>query len=153
MSTSSNLFAKNMRPGGEISDDDRLFAALAYVSQLVIPALIPILILLSKERNARPFQRYHAIQSLGLLVLYLILLFVMLFGGLVTLGCMLVIFFIPTLAVTFSFLYYAYLAHKGLYFEIPVVTNMVRSYLENIPQPAAEEAPQLPATEEEREEG
>ena len=53
----------------------------------------------------------------------------------------------PTLAVAFSFLYYGYLAHKGLYFEIPMVTNMVRSYLENIPQPAAEEAPQLPVTE------
>ena len=50
------------------TNDDRVMAALAYASQLINPIglILPIIILVSETSKQRPFQRYHAIQSLGL---------------------------------------------------------------------------------------
>ena len=49
------------------TNDDRVMAALAYASQLINPIglVLPIIILVSETSKQRPFQRYHAIQSLG----------------------------------------------------------------------------------------
>jgi len=50
----------------EANSDDRLIALLAYVSQIFIPLIMPLIILISESSKKRPFQRYHAIQSLAL---------------------------------------------------------------------------------------
>ena len=49
------------------TNDDRVMAALAYASQLIFPIglMLPIIILVSETSKQRPFQRYHAIQSLA----------------------------------------------------------------------------------------
>src|SRR5690606_30873845 len=48
--------------------DDKLIAMLAYVTQILIPFIMPVIILLSESSKKRPFQRYHAVQSLALTV-------------------------------------------------------------------------------------
>jgi uncharacterized membrane protein len=94
--------------------------------------LVPLIILLTESKN-RPFQRYHAIQSLGLSVV----IFVVNIGwcilsaliGLVTagLGCILApISFLVFIAVVGVSLYYAYKAYQGEMFEIPVLTNFLK---------------------------
>ena len=110
-----------------INDQDKLMAALAYV----IGIIVPLIILLTESKN-RAYQRYHAIQSLGLSgaivvasIVFCILMFIItlipVIGGL--LACVApFIGFVP-LAVM---LYYAYKAYQGEYFVIPVVTDFLK---------------------------
>nr|MBP6440007.1 hypothetical protein [Caldilineaceae bacterium] len=49
----------------EANSDDRLIALLSYVTQIIIPVIMPLIVLLSESSNKRPFQRYHAVQSLA----------------------------------------------------------------------------------------
>lgn len=108
-------------PVGDISDNDKLMAALSYP----IP-LVAIIILLVEDMKARPFQRYHAVQALAanLVVWVLVML----------LGCILaaVTFFIGglcgigSIVLWFVTLYWAWEAYQGKYFEIPYVTEFIR---------------------------
>ena len=50
--------------------DDRLIALLSYATQIVIPVIMPIIVLVSESSKKRPFQRYHAVQSLAFVVLF-----------------------------------------------------------------------------------
>src|SRR3712207_5229728 len=50
--------------------DDRLIALLSYLTQVFIPLVMPVIVLLSESSKTRPFQRYHAVQSLGLALLF-----------------------------------------------------------------------------------
>jgi hypothetical protein len=50
--------------------DDRLIALLSYVTQLLLPVIMPIIVLLSESSKKRPFQRYHAVQSLALTLVF-----------------------------------------------------------------------------------
>src|SRR4051812_35943786 len=47
----------------EANQDDKLIALLSYVTQIIIPLIMPVIILLSESSKKRPFQRYHAVQS------------------------------------------------------------------------------------------
>jgi uncharacterized membrane protein len=110
----------------EITPNDKLMAALSYIIQLIVP----VIILVSEDMKARPYQRYHALQSLGLFVaslLYSILACVLFFActvvtaGIATL-CAWIVFFVPLIPAV----YYAYLAYTaGTYFEIPVITQFM----------------------------
>ena len=50
----------------DVTDNDRLMAALAYP----LSPLVSIIILLVESMKNRPFQRYHAMQSLQLYYAY-----------------------------------------------------------------------------------
>ncbi len=114
----------------EATENDRLMAALAYASQIIIPVVVPLIMLLSESSKNRPFQRYHAVQSLGFLVAAVIyeivaaIVFTIL--TVISLGCLglilWILFFLPIIPA----LYYAYLAYQGKRFEIPWVTNFMR---------------------------
>ena len=114
----------------EASENDRLMAALAYASQIVIPIIIPLIMLLSETSKNRPFQRYHAVQSLGFLVAALIyeivaaIVFTVL--TVISFGCLGLILWIHFFLPIIPALYYAYLAYQGKRFEIPFVTNFMR---------------------------
>lgn len=132
--------AEAVRRGEFISDsvadptanaDDRLVALLAYV----VPVLLPIIILLSESSQKRPFQRYHAIQSLGLTGAMVIASVAL---GIATtiLGVIPVVNFVvgilmlcltPILFImaTVAVIYYGMQAHQGKRFAIPVVTNFL----------------------------
>jgi uncharacterized membrane protein len=114
-------------PAGDITDNDKLMAALAYL----LTPIVSIIILLVDTMKVRPYQKYHALQSLGLFVGYLVFTIVACIlttvcgallamtgvGALLT-PCLSLIFFLPIIASV----YYAIIAYtKPTYFEIPVV--------------------------------
>ena len=104
-------------------------AALSYASQVIVPIIVPAIVLLSEENKQRRFQKYHAVQSLGLLVAAVIyeILAVIVFVGLsiVTLGCLSCILWVLFLLPVVPAFYYAYRAYQGQYFEIPWITQFM----------------------------
>ncbi len=94
---------------GDITDNDKLLAALSYP----IP-IVAIVILLAEEMKSRPFQKFHAVQALAVnVVLWVIVLL------LSVPTCGLSVFLV---LVT---LYWAYKAYQGEYFDIPMVTDFI----------------------------
>ena len=104
--------AEDMNVG--ITDDDRLWAALAYV----FSPLIPIIVLLMEDKKERPFIKAHNVQALvfGVVVYLLASLLAVLFIG-ICIG----------LAGFALSLYWGYKAYQGEYIEIPVITNFVKN--------------------------
>ena len=108
-------------PPGDITDNDKLMAALSYP----IP-LVAIIILLAEDMKARPFQKYHAVQALAVNIV--------LWAGIILLGCILgaLSFFIGGLCgvvpvlLWLATLYWAYEAYQGKYFEIPWLTGFLK---------------------------
>ena len=101
----------------EITENDKLMAGLAYP----IP-IVGIIILLVEDMKARPFQRYHAVQSLAAnVVLWVIIVLLAFVLGAVTFGC---VGLEPFLLWSVT-AYGAYLAYQGQYFELPVITDFI----------------------------
>lgn len=113
------------------SSDDRLVAALCYF----VPGLISALVIFS-DSSKRPFQRYHAVQSLGLAaamiaislaytVISAIAWAVPIIGWLVgfVLLCVSPVAF---LMAVIAYLYYGYQAYLGKRFSIPGLTSYLR---------------------------
>jgi len=102
----------------DITDQDKLMAALAWL----IPVVIPARILLIEELKGRPFQRYHAVQSLvfyGAVLVVILILAVLTFWVGFCGGCL----GVPLLAWAY---YYAFRAYQGDYFEIPIITELTQ---------------------------
>ena len=108
----------------EMNDNDKLMALLAYL----LSPLVPAIILLSESKN-RPYQRYYALQGLGLFVAEfvgaIVLCIVFTICATVTLGlgsllyCLLFVVYVPQI-------YYGIIAYsQPKYFEIPVLTNFM----------------------------
>ena len=110
----------------DVNDNDKLMAALAYF----FTPIVGIIILLVETMKVRPYQKYHAIQSIGLFVaemVFYVLACIVYFActalsaGILAL-CLWVLFFLPLIPN----IYYAYLAYaKPAYFEIPVLTKFM----------------------------
>jgi uncharacterized membrane protein len=99
----------------DVTSDDKLWAALGYP----IP-IIALIVLFMEDKKNRPFIKFHAIQSLALWVVYIVVSIVL---GLVTFGFGAIC--VPLLWL--AFLYCAYLAYQGKMFEVPVVTNFLKN--------------------------
>ena len=91
----------------DMTSDDKLWAALSYI----FSPIVPIILLLIEDKKNRPFIRYHAVQSL---VMGILLIVIMVF----TFGCGGIIWLVM--------LYWAYKAYQGAMVEIPVVTNFIK---------------------------
>jgi uncharacterized membrane protein len=122
----------------DASDNDKLMSALAYATQVIVPILVPAVMLLADESKKRPFQKFHAIQSLGFLVVAVIyevlaaIVYTVL--SIITAGCLACVLWVIFLAPLVPALYYAWQAYKGLYFKIPFLTEfMVNSKWLEIP--------------------
>lgn len=95
-----------------ISSDDKLWAGLSYI----FSPLVPILLLLMEEKKARPYIKFHAVQSLA--------------AGIVM---WIVVPILATLTLCIGSLlwlvmfYWAYKAYQGEMFEIPVITNFIKN--------------------------
>ena len=120
----------------EASQDDKLIALLSYVTQIVIPLIMPVIVLLSESSKKRPFQRYHAVQSLALSLLFFalaaaatigtgIIQVVPLIGQLVAV-LMFCLMPIAWFMAVIALLYYGYQAFQGKRFAIPGLTTMLR---------------------------
>jgi uncharacterized membrane protein len=118
------------------SPDDRLIALLTYATQIVIPLVMPAIVLISESSKKRPFQRYHAVQSLALALFFglagvligvgsLVVMVVPLIGWLVGLLLMCIIPIGWAMAVI-AMLYYGYQAYQGKHFAIPGLTSFLR---------------------------
>ncbi|HSQ40026.1 MAG TPA: DUF4870 domain-containing protein [Anaerolineales bacterium] len=99
----------------DLTSDDKLWAALSYV----FAPLVGIIALLMEDKKARPYVKFHAVQSiaasLAFIVVSIILSVVTLgFGGL----C------VPLLWLVF--LYWAYQAYQGQDVKIPVITDFIK---------------------------
>ena len=98
----------------DITNDDKLWAALGYP----IP-LIPIIVLLMEDKKARPFIKFHAIQSLAFNIAIWVLIFII---SAVTLGfgaiCAPLLWLVT--------LWPAYDSYQGKYTELPVITNFIK---------------------------
>ncbi len=99
----------------EVSSDDKLWAALSYV----FAPLVGIIALLIEDKKARPYIKFHAIQSIVASIAFFVIAMVL---SIVTLGfgglC------VPLLWLVF--LYWAYQAYQGNSFTIPLITDFVR---------------------------
>lgn len=102
-------------PSGEITNDDKLWAALGYPI-----AIIALVALLMEEKKVRPFVKFHAVQSLAFNIALAILAFIF---SIVTLGfgsfCF-PLFWLVTL-------WPAYDSYNGNYTEIPLITNFIKN--------------------------
>jgi uncharacterized membrane protein len=116
--------------------DDRLIALLSYATQIIIPVIMPIIVLLSESSKKRPFQRYHAVQSLAFVVLFWGLLVL---TGIVTTVMQIVPFVgfmvgllmaclvpIAWFGQAMLLLYYGFQAYKGRRFAIPGLASFLR---------------------------
>jgi uncharacterized membrane protein len=78
----------------------------------------------------RPFQKYHAVQSLGFVVasfIYEILaVIVFTIGTAITLGCLAAVLWVLFLLPIIPAAYYAYLAYQGKRFEMPYLSKFMR---------------------------
>jgi uncharacterized membrane protein len=112
-------------PGGELTDQDKLMAALSYP----IP-IVALIILLVEDMKNRPFQKFHALQALAINIALWVIVFILscVLGtvvGLLTLGVGSLCGLVPLL-LWFVTLYWAYLAYQGQYFDIPVITDFIK---------------------------
>ncbi len=111
----------------DVNDNDKLMALLSYL----FTPLVPIIVLVSETMKARPYQKYHAQQALGLLAAELLLSIVacivffvctIVSAGILGL-CLWILFFLPFIPQV----YYALIAYtQARYFEIPVITDFMR---------------------------
>jgi uncharacterized membrane protein len=93
----------------ELTSDDKLWAALCYVPYL--NPIISIVMLVMEDKKARPFIKFHAVQSIVLGILAYIL------TPLCGLGILVAIYM----------LYLAYTAYQGQSTVVPVVTDFIKN--------------------------
>jgi hypothetical protein len=95
----------------DVTENDRLWAALAWVPVTPLWPLVAIAVLFLGETKERPYIRYHAFVSLvsGLILIPVTAL---------TLGLGGVLYLV--------FFYYAYLAYQNRPVEVPFVSGFVR---------------------------
>ena len=114
----------------DATNDDRIMAALAYASQLIFPLgfILPVILLISETSKKRPFQRYHAVQSLavGLIIWTLGFIYMM---SWITVGWIMLLCLCLLLPVGIALwllpLYYAMLAYNGKRFRIRGLTQFL----------------------------
>ncbi|MBN1995739.1 MAG: DUF4870 domain-containing protein [Anaerolineae bacterium] len=97
----------------DINDNDKLMAALAWI----IP-LLGIVILLVEDMKNRPFQKYHAVNSLAFSVVFFVVMSII---SVVTFGfgsCLFILWFIV--------IYWAIKAYQGEWVEVPALTNFLK---------------------------
>jgi uncharacterized protein len=96
-----------------ITNDDKLWAALAYV----LTPITPIIIMLMEDKKNRPFLRSHNAQALAWGVAMIILSIIL--GATVVLACLAPFVWLPQL-------FFAYKAYQGNEINLPFISDFVR---------------------------
>lgn len=129
VSEAGNFMARNITDDADADDNDKLWSLAAYISQMIVPVIVPVIMLLIEPNKSRPFQKYHAAQSLGFLVATFVyeILAGIVFSVLtaITLGCLALVLWVLFLLPIIPAIYYAYLAYQGKRFEIPYLTKFM----------------------------
>lgn len=98
----------------QVTSDDKLWAALAYV----FTPLVPIIVLLLEDKKSRPFIRAHNMQALVWGVIFYIVVSVS--------SAFLIGICLWPIGLLIQ-LYWAYKAYQGEFVNIPVITNLVKN--------------------------
>jgi len=112
-----------------LTENEKLMACLSYASQLIFPAVLPIILLLTEEYKRSPFVRHHAVHGLALLVVTIIYelamvgVFALASAVVACLACVTWVLFLVPIAV---FIYYAVVALKGRSPEVPYLTKFLK---------------------------
>jgi uncharacterized membrane protein len=104
------------QPMMEVTSDDKLWAALSYV----FAPIVGLIVLLMEDKKARPFIKFHAVQSIAASIVVWIIVAII---ATVTFG----IGGICAPVVWLVFLYWAYKAYQGQSITIPVVTDFIKN--------------------------
>jgi uncharacterized membrane protein len=98
----------------EITSDDKLWAAIGYpISPLAV------IVLFMEDKKARPFIKYHAVQSIAFNIILYVLISII---AVVTLGFGAICAPLFWLVVIWP----AIEAYQGKYLEIPILTNFLK---------------------------
>jgi uncharacterized membrane protein len=108
------------QPASNVTNDDRLWAALAYV----FTPLSPIIILLMQDKKDRPFIKAHNMQAL---VYGLVLTILWIIAGFLTIALIGLCLYPFLLLAWLVALYWAYQAFTGEMVNIPVITDFVKN--------------------------
>ncbi|MEM7130563.1 MAG: DUF4870 domain-containing protein [Chloroflexota bacterium] len=109
---------------GAASSDDKLIALLCYWTQLFMPFVMPLIVLLSESGKRRSYQRYHAMHSLGLIIGSLVISV----GSVMAIGILIGPFALCLVPIVYamsviSLLVYGWQALKGRRFTIPFLSR------------------------------
>ncbi|MGD0576115.1 MAG: hypothetical protein ABSB61_12245 [Anaerolineales bacterium] len=109
----------------EITSDDKLWAAIGYPI-----GIIALIMLLVQDKRDRPFIKFHAVQAICLWVAFVVVAVVLnIFSAILarlTIGiCGLTSCIVPILWLLLF--WPVHLAFQGKYFDVPVVTDFIRS--------------------------
>ncbi len=112
-----SLPIEEMKSGfdSDITDDDKLWALLAYV----FTPLIPIILMLLEDKKERPFIKAHNAQALAWGIVNLI-------GGTILSSILFFCFGLPSLLIWGVGVYWGWQAYQGEYVTIPVITDFVK---------------------------
>jgi len=91
----------------DITSDDKLWALLSYLFPL-----IAVIVLLMEDKKARPFIKFHAVQSIAVTVALTII-------ATVTVGCGSILFLV--------LIWWGIEAYQGKWVEIPFITNFIKN--------------------------
>ena len=116
-------------PPKTTTENERLLAALAYFSQLVVPLVLPLLLITNRNTRESSFVRQHAVQAIALVVAavlyYLVALLVLLLlrSEAQALVIALALLLLPPAFVS---LYYAVRAVTGNWTELPWLSDFLK---------------------------
>ena len=96
----------------DTTSDDKLWAALSYV----FAPIVGIIVLLMEDKKARPYIKFHAVQSIAISIVLFIVVPII---AIPTFGCGSVLYFIM--------FWWAYKAYQGEEVKIPVVTDFIKN--------------------------
>ncbi len=111
------------------TEDAKLLAGLSYISQIVLPAVLPVILLATQETKRSAYLRYHVVHNLAFTVLailyYLVatLLYVVDSAAVPCLLCFLWVLFLVPVGVL---IYYGYMGFTGKCPEVPWLTQYLK---------------------------
>ena len=105
----------SMGADDDVTDDDKLWAFLAYV----FTPLIPVILLLMDDKKDRPFIKAHNAQALAWGLFNLV-------GGTILSSVLFFCFGLPSILIWGVGVYWGWQAYQGEYVTIPVITDFVK---------------------------
>ena len=101
------------QPVSDVTQDDKLWALLSYI----FAPLISLIMLLIEDKKNRPFIKFHAVQSLILGIVMLVLYLVL--GWIIVGACL-------GLVLWAYMIYIGVKAYQGESIPVPLVTDMIK---------------------------
>ncbi len=102
---------EQLPPSAELTSDDKLWAALAWIPVSPMWPIIAVIVLLMEDKKNRPFIKYNAVLSIATGVILIPI-------SILTLGLGALAYFV--------FFWWAYQAYQGQTVNVPVVSDFIK---------------------------